>query len=100
MELTKEMLEKAKQANNAEELVTLAKENGVELTTEQAEILQKRLHMPEGEASEEDLAAVSAGGLCIPTVKCPMCSTSMNSTCVPPNNLYCTCPSCNYSYKI
>lgn len=36
MELNKELLEKAKDAKNAEELVAIAKENGIELTADEA----------------------------------------------------------------
>ena len=36
MELSKELLEKAKEAKSAEELMSFAKENGVELASEEA----------------------------------------------------------------
>ena len=40
MELNKELLSKAKEAKTPEELLTLAKENGAELTAESARSLQ------------------------------------------------------------
>jgi hypothetical protein len=51
--LTKEQIEKAKSCTNQEELLRLAKEEGVEL-------------------NEEQLEAVS-GGACTSSTKCPAC---------------------------
>ncbi|MDO4338246.1 MAG: Nif11-like leader peptide family RiPP precursor [Eubacteriales bacterium] len=49
IKLTKEQLEKAKQAKSAEELLALAKENGIELTEEKARAFY-------GKLSSEELA--------------------------------------------
>jgi predicted ribosomally synthesized peptide with nif11-like leader len=59
---TKEQLEAAKAAKSPEELVTLAKDAGIELTQEQAENFLKQ-----GELADEELENV-AGGACNPTI--------------------------------
>ena len=70
MELTKELLAKAKEAQTAEELLALAKENGMELTKEQSEEYFTKLHHT-GELADEELDNVAGGGLWNPT--CPHC---------------------------
>lgn len=60
MELTNELMKKARKAENAEELVTLAKENGKELTIAQAEEVFAKLHR-EGMLADEELDNVSGG---------------------------------------
>lgn len=62
MEMSKELLEKAKCAKNAEELMALAKENGIELTHEQANIYFSNLHPTCGEIPDDDLDNVAGGG--------------------------------------
>ena len=49
MEITKEFLEKAKLTKTPEELITLAKENGVELTEKEAKTYFAKLNSKEGE---------------------------------------------------
>ena len=61
MELSKDMLGKAKEAKSPEQLSALAKENGVELTAEEAEEYFAQMHK-EGELSDEELDHVSGGG--------------------------------------
>ena len=61
MGLNSELLEKAKQACTAEEIVSLAKENGVELTEEEAKEYFEQLHKS-GELSDEELDSVAGGG--------------------------------------
>ncbi len=60
MKLTKELIEKAKTANTAEELLALAKNEGVELTAEQAAKAFAELNKT-GEVSDEELDNVSGG---------------------------------------
>ncbi len=62
MIFTNEQLAKAKQAKSEEELLTLARENGVVLAEEEAEKYFAELHK-EGEISDEELDNV-AGGFC------------------------------------
>lgn len=62
MELDKELLAKAKEAKNPEELITLAKENGTELTAESAKMYFDLLHPKTGELSDDELDNVAGGG--------------------------------------
>ena len=57
----KELFEKAKEAKSAEELVSLAKENGMELTEEEAAAYFAQLNKS-GELSDEELDNVAGGG--------------------------------------
>ena len=61
MKFTKELMEKIKTAGSAEELLKLAKAEGVELTAEDAEKAFARLHKS-GELADEELDNVSGGG--------------------------------------
>ncbi len=61
MNITKELLEKAKQAKTAEELLALAKNEGIELTAEQAAKAFAELNKT-GELSDEELDNVAGGG--------------------------------------
>lgn len=60
MNISKELLEKAKTAKSAEELLALAKNEGNELTAEQAEKVFEELHKA-GELSDEELDNVTGG---------------------------------------
>ena len=64
--LKPEMIEKAKEAKNAEELLELAKANGVEMTAGEAKTYFAQLNPTSGELSDDDLDAV-AGGACART---------------------------------
>ena len=75
MELTKEVIEKAKEAKTVEELVALAKENGVELTFEEAEECFAKLHKS-GELADEELDNVAGGGCGDANVTCVKCGSS------------------------
>ena len=61
--LTPELLEKAKLAKSAEELIALAKENGVELTAESANAYFAQLHKT-GELPDDELDSVAGGEKC------------------------------------
>ena len=61
MEFNTELLEKAKEAKSAEEILSLAKENGVELTEGEAEEYFAQLNKS-GELSDEELDNVAGGG--------------------------------------
>ena len=60
MNISKELLEKAKQAKTAEELIEMAKEENIELTVEQAAKAFAELNKS-GELSDEELDNVSGG---------------------------------------
>ena len=57
-----ETLAKAKQAKSVEELLTLAEENNVDMTAEQAREIFARLNQKSGELSDEELDNVAGGG--------------------------------------
>ena len=61
--LKPEMIEKAKAAKSAEELLELAKENNVEMTADEAKTCFAQLNPKSGELDDDDLDAV-AGGAC------------------------------------
>lgn len=65
---TPEIIEKAKTARSTEELLTLAKENNVELTDEEAKVYFEQLHSASGELSDDELDNVAGGG-------CKSCSS-------------------------
>ena len=58
-----EMIEKAKTVKSAEELLELAKVNGVEMTADEAKTYFAQLNPKSGELDDDDLDAV-AGGAC------------------------------------
>ena len=60
MNISKELLEKAKTAKSAEELLELAKAENIELTEEQAKEYFATIHAS-GELSDEELDNVSGG---------------------------------------
>ena len=53
--MEKDLLVKAKQAKNPEELMSLAKENGIEMTEESAKAYFELLHPKTGEIADEEL---------------------------------------------
>ncbi len=55
-----ELIEKAKQAKSAEELIAIAKENGTELSAEEAHACFAQLHKA-GELEDDELDSVSGG---------------------------------------
>ena len=60
--LTPELLEKAKQAKSPEELISLAKESGIELSSEQAAAYFAKLSSEDGGLTDDELDNVSGGG--------------------------------------
>ena len=60
MEISKELIEKAKTANTAEELLAMAKAENIEMTAEEAAKVFAELHKT-GELSDEELDNVSGG---------------------------------------
>ena len=57
-----ERIEKARQAKNAEELLALAGENGMEMTGEEANAYYAQLHPTSGEMADDELENVAGGG--------------------------------------
>jgi len=68
-ELTKEMIEKAMQCETAEDLMALAKSEGIELTKEEAEAYLAELE--DFELDEGMLKNVAGGQLCNSQNSCP-----------------------------
>lgn len=64
MTFSQALVAKAKEAKSAEELLALAKEHGIELTSEEAEKYYTDLHPVTGELSDEELENASGGGGC------------------------------------
>ena len=60
MKLTKELIEKAKTANTAEELLAMAKAENIDLSEEEAEKAFAELNKT-GELSDEELNNVAGG---------------------------------------
>ena len=61
MELTKELVAKAKEAKTPEELMALAKEAGIDMTEESAALAFEQLNSKTGELSDSELDNVSGG---------------------------------------
>ena len=53
--MNEEMIAKAKEVKSVEELITLAKENGVELNEEDAKLCFEQLNAKKGELSDDAL---------------------------------------------
>ena len=61
MNFNAEMIEKAKMAKSAEELLEIAKANGVEMTEDEAKTYFAQLNPKRGELDEDLLVNVSGG---------------------------------------
>ncbi len=73
--ITKEMIEQARLAESPEELLAMARENGIELTAEDAQRYFDNWHAS-AELSDEELENVAGGGCLDP--KCPRCGSNAN----------------------
>lgn len=62
MEISQELIAKAKKAKSAEEIMALAKENGIEMSEETAKTYFKQICPKTGELSDEELDNVAGGG--------------------------------------
>ena len=100
MELNKELLAKAKEAKTPEELLALAKENGTELTEENAKMYFDLLHPQTGELSDDELDNVSGGGCYAKNDGCLL--TTIGHKCryfehaIPRTGVSGTCGACHY----
>ena len=61
MELTKELVARAKEAKTSEELMALAKEAGIDMTEESAALAFEQLNSKTGELSDSERDNVSGG---------------------------------------
>ncbi len=62
MEISQELIAKAKKAKSAEEIMELAKENGIEMSEETAKMYFEQISPKRGELSDEELDNVAGGG--------------------------------------
>ena len=92
MALTNEIIEKAKAAKSVDELIALAKTEGVELAEEKATTLFENLHAKDTELSDEELSNVAAGSPCggIEEKLCPKCQRMNHAAATVCK--YCGCP--------
>ena len=78
---TPELIEMAKSAKTPEELMALAKENGVELTEESAKAYFEQLNPKTGELADEELNNVAGGG-CLPWADDPYDTCMADGYCL------------------
>ena len=99
--MNEEMIAKAREAKSVEELLALAKESEIKLTTEQAKAFFAQLNPPKGELSDDELDDVSGGGCGESKVKyCPNCNSELRMVGdgVTHNmRFYYLCDSCGYT---
>ena len=62
MGMNKELLAKAKEMKTPDELMSLAKENGIEMTEESAKAYFEQLHPKTGELTDDELDNIAGGG--------------------------------------
>ena len=91
---TPELIEKAKSAKTPEELMALAKENGVELTEESAKAYFEQLNPKTGELADEELNNVWRTATVCPTMSAAVAAkgvlTLAPACCVVPDVLQAT----------
>ena len=112
--LTPEMIEKAKAAKSAEELLALAKANGVEMTADEAATYFAQLNPKSGELDDDDLDNVAGGaGGCaykdevgnmtkvrvINGNKCPRCGSTNGMYIYTEIGPYITCTDCSNGWN-
>ena len=97
--MDQELLTKAKAAETPEELLALAKENGIEMTAEEAQKIFAQLHSQSGELSDDELDNVS-GGACYGRDDCLMTTIAYGCRYYEPattkNGVNGTCGACRY----
>ena len=90
---TAELIEKAKAAKSAEELLALAKENNLEITADEAKIYFEQLNA-NGEVSDDALDAVAGGGI----FGCGDDEEDEEGGTL--NDMSCRCPRCKQSIRV
>ena len=100
--LTPEMIEKAKTAKSAEELLELAKANGVEMTADEAAAYFAQLTPKSGELDDNDLDNVAGGanGGCNNSEdrQCPDCGATLKSMVGTEDTMKFECSTCNKEF--
>ena len=95
--LTPELIKKAKAAKSAEELLTLAKANGVELTEDEAKTYFEQLNA-NGAVADDELDAVVGGGSCPSKEPLTVQDLPVGSLVEVLNGNY--CPGCGGKYGV
>ncbi len=93
--MNEEMLRMAQTAQSVDELLTMAKDNGVVVTEKQAREYFERIHAS-GELADDELDAVSGG--CGDDVKkpyCSVCGTALGSITQGTSGYVYYCPKCD-----
>lgn len=98
MKITLELFEKAKQTKSAEELRAFAKENGIELTEEEATKCFAEFHK-EGELADEELDNVAGGGCLFDDGYSRPDPVTPIKVVIPGGNIY-YCPYCSTKMDI
>ena len=96
--MNQELVNKARKAKSVEELLALAKENGIELTNEQAKEYFAQLNPTKGELSDDELEDVAGGGCFAEEERyCPNCQTrlELRASCHGLYSFY-QCNNCGY----
>ena len=109
--MNSELVAKAREAKSAEELLSLAKENNIELTEDEAKEYYDRLHAS-GELSDDELDSVAGGGCDIVGHGnvCPNCGSrdyintndpylNLNDKHKQTMSYYLQCKNCGTKYK-
>ena len=81
MELSEELIAKAKGTKTPEELAALAKESSIDLTEEEAKAYFEQLHPKTGELSDDELNNVAGGG-CLPWADDPYDTCMADGYCL------------------
>ena len=102
--MNQELITKAKAAKSVAELLDIAKENGIELTEEDAKEYFAKLNPTKGELSDDELDDVSGGGCGESKPKyCPNCNSELRMISEGTGNFsmrfYYFCDSCGYKEK-
>ena len=112
--LTPAMIEKAKAAKNAEELLELAKANGMEITADEAKTYFAQLNPKSGELDDNDLDNVAGGASgcaykdevgnmtkvrVINGNKCPRCGSTNGMYIYTEIGPYITCTDCSNGWN-
>ena len=96
--MDKDLIQKAKAAKSADELLAMAKENGITMSAEEANVKFKALHPASGELDDDELDNVS-GGACVTVTSatCPKCGSENVSMAGTQDYPLITCHACGYN---
>lgn len=96
--MDKDLIQKAKAAKSADELLVMAKENGIEMSADEAIEKYKALHPASGELDDDELDNVS-GGACVTVTAatCPKCGSENVSMAGTQDYPLITCHACGYN---